>query len=202
VFDTAQLAAHQAVFPEGQLVLVAESGAVVGALATLVIPGRKALAPHTWIEATSHGTFAAHDPSGDTLYLADVYSDPAAKGSGVGGALYDALFALCKKKRLSRVVAGGRLYGYHEVAASMSPAAYVDEVLTGARRDRVLGSQLRAGFVVRDVLADYLDDWRSGSYATHLVWDNPELARDAKNAARITDGARSDATRRDPLSRG
>ncbi len=177
VFDCAQLAAHQAVFPEGQLVLVSPDGGIVGALSTLMVSSADALAPHTWIDITSHGTFAKHDPRGDTLYLADVYSDPAARGTGTGGALYDALFALCKRKKLARVAAGGRLYGYVDVAKEVSAADYVEQVLRGERKDRVLTSQLRAGFVVKNVLCNYLDDWRSGSFATLLVWENPERAQ-------------------------
>lgn len=173
VFDDAQMAAHVAVFPEGQIV-VESDGVVVGAIATLVLPSARVLAPHTWIDATSHGTFARHDPASDALYLADVYSDPEARGRGVGRALYDALFSLCRRKRLARVVAGGRLWGYHEVAHEVTPETYVSEVVRGLRHDRVLTPQLRAGFSVRGVLADYLDDWRSGHFASHLVWTNTD----------------------------
>lgn len=176
VFDAPQLTAQQAIFPEGQLVaeqLRADGErAVVGAIATLVVPGSVALRPHTWAEITSYGTFACHDPRGDTLYLADVYSDPEATGTGVGAALYDALFRLCERKRLARVVAGGRLWGYHEVAGSQSAEVYAAEVLAGKRRDRVFTSQLRAGFDYRGILPGYLDDWRSAAFATLLVWEN------------------------------
>lgn len=173
VFDAPQLAAHQSVFAEGQLVLEGPRG-IVGALSTLIVSSAQALAPHTWIDITSHGTFAGHDPHGDTLYLADVYSDPAARGTGTGAALYDALFALCRRKSLARIAAGGRLYGYVDVARELSPQDYVESVLRGERKDRVLTSQIRAGFVVKDVLSNYLDDWRSGSFATLLVWENPD----------------------------
>ena len=171
VFDAAQIAAHQAVFPEGQIVLV-EDGELLGAMATLIVKSERALAAHTWIDITGHGTFATHDASGDVLYLADVYSDPRARGRGVGTALYEALFALCRKKGLACVVAGGRLWDYHEVAGVVTPAEYVAEVASGRRRDRVLGPQLRAGFALRGVLPGYLDDWRSHAFASHLVWTN------------------------------
>lgn len=174
VFDEPQIRAQQAVFAEGQIVAVRD-GKVVGAIATLIVPSTFALAPHTWTEATSFGTFACHDPRGDALYLADVYSDPAAKGMGVGAALYDALFRLCQRRRLARVVAGGRLFGYHEVADFMSPETYADQVLTGKRKDRVFTSQLAAGFVYRGILPGYLEDWRSGSFATLLSWENPAV---------------------------
>jgi GNAT superfamily N-acetyltransferase len=171
VFDAAQLAAHQAVFPSGQVV-VEDEGIVVGAIATLIVSSERALGEHSWVDITSHGTFAAHDPSGDALYLADVYSDPTQRGRGVGATLYEALFDLCRRKHLARVVAGGRLWGYHAVADRMTPNAYVAEVLSGERRDRVLTPQLRSGFSVLGVLTRYLDDWRSHDYASHLVWAN------------------------------
>jgi len=190
VFEPAQVGAQHAVFPDGQLV-VEEDGNVVGAIATLIVSSAAALRPHTWAEITSHGTFARHDASsGDALYLADIYVHPRAQGRGVGAALYDALFRLCERRRLARVVAGGRLWGYHEVAASMTPARYVEEVVSGYRKDRVLTSQLRAGFTVRGILERYLDDWRSASYATHLVWESSlARARDTVRPARTAASA-------------
>ena len=192
VFDAPQLMAQQSVFPDGQIV-VEKDGVVVGAIATLIVSQRAALAAHSWSSITSFGTFASHDPLGDTLYLADVYVDPRVRG--LGPTLYDALFRLCERRRLARVVAGGRLWGYHEVAGSMSPAAYVDEVIRGQRKDRVLGSQLRAGFVVRGILEGYLEDWRSRSYATHLQWENPAFVRRANNARDVAHGGRAEQRR-------
>ncbi|HVJ94292.1 MAG TPA: GNAT family N-acetyltransferase [Labilithrix sp.] len=186
VFDAAQLMAQQAVFPEGQVV-VEQSGLVVGSIATLIVSTSAASAPHTWSGITSYGTFAGHDRNGDVLYLADVYIDPAVRGMGIGSVLYDALFRLCERRRLARVVAGGRLWGYHEVAHRMSPAEYVDEVVRGARKDRVLTSQLRAGFTVAGILEGYLTDWRSAGYATHLFWENTlSKARGAMPSAQTT----------------
>lgn len=173
VFEPDQIRAQVACFPDGQLVAV-DDGKIVGAIATLVLPSSLSLAAHTWADATGDGTFRTHDPLGDCLYLADIYVSPAAWGRGVGAALYRSLFALCRKKDLARVVAGGRLFGYHEVRDRMTPVAYVDEVVRGVRRDQVLGSQLRAGFVVHGVMRDYLHDWRSASFATLLAWPNPD----------------------------
>jgi len=168
VFVAAQIAQHIARFPEGQIVATLD-GEIAGAIATLIVPSRHALAPHTWSEITADGTFATHDPSGDALYLADVYVDPNAWGRGVGQLLYGALFDLAESRGLRRTVAGGRLWGYHEVARTMTPEQYVDDVLRGVRKDRVLTSQLRAGFVVQGILPGYLHDWRSAHHATLLV---------------------------------
>ena len=160
-------------FPEGQLVAVAD-GVLVGAITTFIPPRAfDPLQPHTWMGITDAGTFARHDPNGDTLYLADIYVDQKAWGAGVGKALYAALFELCKRLGLANVVGGGRLYDFVD-APEMTAHAYVAEVLRGTRRDRVLLSQLRAGFRVRGLIPGYLHDWRSRHWATLIVWDNPE----------------------------
>jgi GNAT superfamily N-acetyltransferase len=174
VWSVAQLRLHIARFPEGQI--VAElNGTPMGAISTFIVArNRDPLAQHTWLEITDEGTFASHDPQGETLYLADVYVDPEAWGTGVSKSLYAALFALCRRLGRKRVVAGGRLWGYHEYEARMTPEEYVDRVLRGEIRDRVLGSQVRAGFAVRGVLKGYLKDPRSRDYATLLEWVNPE----------------------------
>ncbi len=177
VFGADQVRGHLARFGRGQI--VAESdGKLVGALATFILPRAiDPLAPHTWMGVTDGGTFTRHDPDGDTLYLADIYVDQAAWGAGVGRALYGALFALCRELRLANVVGGGRLYDFVDAPDDVTPQAYVASVLRGERRDRVLISQLRAGFEVRGLLPGYLHDWRSRHCATLIVWWNPDRAR-------------------------
>ena len=170
VWSPEQIRLHLARFPEGQLVAEV-GGAPRGAISTFIVPrGRDPLAPHTWLGITDNGTFASHDLGGDTLYLADIYVDPVAWGHGVGETLYASLRSLCRSLGLKRVVAGGRLWGYCEHADRMSPEEYVDRVLRGELRDRVLGSQIKAGFTVRGILVGYLRDPRSLDYATLLEW--------------------------------
>jgi GNAT superfamily N-acetyltransferase len=173
VWDEAQLRSHLARFAPGQ-VLAETGGVAVGAFSTFIVDRKRdALAPHTWYEITDHGTFTSHDPGGQTLYLADIYVHPAAWGKGVGAMLYAGMQGLCVQLGLKRLVAGGRLWGYREQADRMGPEAYVERVLRGELRDRVLGSQIKAGFAVRGVLPGYLKDPRSGNYATLLEWVNP-----------------------------
>jgi len=177
VFDPTLLREHQRKFPEGQLV-AERDGEIVGAIATMIPPrALDPLAPHTWLGITDGATFARHDPGGDTLYLADIYVHSRAWGAGVGRALYAALFALCKRLGLANVVGGGRLYDFVDAPEGISPADYVAQVIRGERRDRVLISQLRAGFEVRGLLPGYLHDWRSRHVATLIVWDNPDRVR-------------------------
>ncbi|HEX4336864.1 MAG TPA: GNAT family N-acetyltransferase [Polyangiaceae bacterium] len=176
VFSPRQIEAHIACFPRGQL--VAESGGkMVGAMSTFIpAPTIPVLKPHTWLGITDGGLFLRHDPAGRALYLADIYVDPSVQRRGVGRLLYGALQDLCRSFDLDHVVAGGRLWGYGAVADTMTPEDYVGGVLRGTLTDPVLGSQLRAGFVVRGILKDYLHDWRSKNYATLLEWVNPAHA--------------------------
>jgi GNAT superfamily N-acetyltransferase len=192
VYDDIQLHSQLVTFPAGQRV-AERDGAVVGALSTLIVDEAEALAPHTWAEITGCGTFSTHRPSGNALYLADIYLDPAAQGSGIGARLYEALRALCCELGLKRIVAGGRLWNYHEVATQMPPEDYVAAVVRGDRKDRVLTPQLRARYEVRGILRDYLEDWRSASYATLLDWPNPAFA---STAATVKSAAGSPPSRR------
>jgi GNAT superfamily N-acetyltransferase len=176
VFSHEQLSAHIARFAHGQLV-AETAGRLVGAAATLVLPSAiDALAQHTWVGVTDGGFFTRHDEAGRTLYLADIYVHPDWWGRGVGQALYGAIRDLCRELGKDHVIAGGRLWGYADVAHRMTAREYVDQVLRGQIVDRVLNSQVRAGFVVRGILRDYLHDWRSRNYATLLEWVNPDRA--------------------------
>jgi GNAT superfamily N-acetyltransferase len=193
VWTEPQLAAHLLVFPEGQL-LVESEGRLLGAIATLILHRDiDPLAPHTWLGVTDNGTFIRHDRSGDTLYLADIYVHPDSWGKGVGRTLYGALRDMCRQYGLRRVVAGGRLWSYGEVAHLMTPEAYVAEVERGERYDQVLVSQLRAGFSVRGILPGYLHDWRSRHFATLLEWQNPDYqGRTTSSAPRSSRGTDRD----------
>jgi hypothetical protein len=74
------------------------------------------------------------------------------------------------------LVAGVQLWDYTNWADQLSPEEYVARVLAGKLQDRVLVSQIRAGFTVRGLLPGYLHDWRSRHFATLLEWTNPDLA--------------------------
>jgi predicted amidohydrolase/GNAT superfamily N-acetyltransferase len=177
VWGERHLVSHQRIFPQGQLVAEIE-GRVVGAVATLVVDmGPDPLRAHTWAGITDSGYFTNHDPEADTLYGADVYVDPDFRGLGVGAALYEARRRLCKQLNKRRILAGGRLWNYHEIAARMSPEEYAERVVAGEMRDLVLSFQLREGFVLRGVMDNYLPDPMSHNYASLVEWLNPEYRR-------------------------
>lgn len=174
VWGEAHLLSHLRMFPEGQF--VAESdGRIIGAAASLIVElGKDPLRQHTWSGITDSGFFTNHDPSGDSLYGADVCVHPDARGLGVGALLYEARRQLCKKLNLRRIVAGGRLWNYCDHDQEMSAAEYAHRVADGELQDLVLSFQLREGFELRGVMANYLSDPRSRNWASLIEWLNPE----------------------------
>ena len=175
VWTADRLLNHQRVFPEGQIVVEID-GEVVGAVASLIVDlGPDPLRPHTYSGVTDGGYFHNHDPRADTLYGADVYVSPEAQGLRIGHQLYEARRQLAERLNLRRIVAGGRIDGYHEHADTMSPREYVAAVEAGSIRDRVLSFQIREGFVVRSILDGYIVDPKSRNHATFIEWLNPRF---------------------------
>ncbi len=89
-------------------------------------------------------------------------------------ALTDATRALVVEERLWRMVAGSRLPGYAQVANTVSPEAYVAEVVAGTRTDPVLSAHLKDGWSVVKPIYGYLpNDAESANWAAVIQWINP-----------------------------
>lgn len=173
------LASHLEVFPEGQLVAV-EGDRVVGMAASLVVRWDEYEIEQSWRDFTDGGFFTNHDPTGRTLYGAEVMVRPSHQGRGIGGKLYAARFDLCRRLGLLRIRAGARLRGYHRYADRMGPVGYVRKVVRGELNDATLSFQLRHGFTVIAVVSGYLrHDPESLGHAAIIEWLNPEVATEA-----------------------
>ena len=161
-------------FPRGQFVAEMD-GQLVGLAVSLVISWDDYSLHHTWAEVTNNGLFDTHDMGGRTLYGAEVCVDPDSRGQGVGHLLYEARRQLCRAMNLKRIIAGGRLPGYLEHAAHMSPEEYARRVIWGDFHDPVLGFQLGEGFDYCGILHGYLHtDPDSIGNAALIVWLNPD----------------------------
>jgi GNAT superfamily N-acetyltransferase len=174
----AQLRSHLAVFPEGQLVVVERVTArIVGMAASLVVRWDDYNLSDSWRDFTDHGMFTNHDPTGRTLYGAEVMVHPSLQGHGIGGLLYRARRDLVRRLGLLRIRAGARLPGYHRVADRMSADEYVIRVVNRELRDPTLSFQLRHGFRVIAVVSSYLrHDPESHGWAAVIEWVNYEVA--------------------------
>lgn len=165
-------------FPEGQFV-VEHEGRLVGMAISLVILWDDYSLHHTWASVTNEGRFDTHDTGGRTLYGAEVCVDSDERGQGIGHQLYEARRKLCGAMNLKRVIAGGRLPGYSEHAAHMSPEEYAKRVIWGDFYDPVLRFQLGEGFDYCGILHGYLPtDKESIGNAALIVWLNPDYDPD------------------------
>ncbi len=170
----ARLRGQLEVFPQGQVVAESDGG-LVGYAGSLIVKWDDWAESHTWREITGAGTFEHHDPRGRTLYGAEVFVDPAMQGSGLGHLLYEARRTLCRTMNLKRIIACGRLPGYHLHMGDLSAEGYAQRVVWGDLRDPVLSFQLREGFSYCGVIEGYIpEDAESCGYASIIVWLNPD----------------------------
>lgn len=179
IWKIEELAHHLDIFPEGQLVAVTQTDQVVGSASALIIDWDDYAESAHWSLITGNGTFNTHNPQGKTLYGADIGVDPSMRGQGIGTLLYDARKKMVKDLDLKRMLTGGRIPGYAKLSDQMSPKEYVLEVIQGKRKDLALSFQLKNGFIVLDIVADYLHDIESRGFATLLEWLNPEYIMDS-----------------------
>lgn len=185
VWGESHLLSHQRIFPQGQFV-AEHDGRILGAASSLIVDmGSDPLRTHTWAGITDSGYFTNHDPKGDTLYGADVYVHPDARGKGVGAVLYEARRDLCRRMNLRRILAGGRLHGYLDYANQYSPQEYAERVVAGEIHDLVLSFQLHQGFVLRGVMPNYLRDARSMNNASLIEWLNPDYKPSKKGPRKV-----------------
>lgn len=188
-----QLESHLEVFPEGQLVAVdSASGHIVGMAASLILSWDDYDRDEAWRDYTAGGTFRNHDPTGHTLYGAEVMVAPEARRMGVGSALYGARRQLVRDLGLWRIRAHSRLGGYHRHAGEMDAREYVRRVVRGELRDPALSFQLSWGFSVLAVVSGYLRrDPDSLGYAALIEWINEEAAPPEATAGLPEDFQRS-----------
>jgi GNAT superfamily N-acetyltransferase len=161
-----ELSQHLSIFAEGQLVAINERGAIVGSASSLIIDWDDYAESAKWSSITGHGRFETHNPLGKTLYGADMCVDPVVRRQGVGSMFYEARKQMVKDRGLKRLLTGGRVPGYAQVAQEMTPQEYVTDVVRGKRKDPTLSFQLANGLIVLDVVPEYLDDPDSRGYVS------------------------------------
>ena len=165
---------HCRLFPAGNFVAL-QGERVIGLGSGFLIDFDFAQTQHNFQEIIDGGFYSKHDPDGDWYYGGDISVHPGFRRRGVGSLLYQARMDVVKRLNRRGIVAGGLIPGYAEHKTSLSPQAYVDQVVAGELYDSTLSFQLKRGFAVRGLLRDYIEDDASDNWATLIVWDNPEL---------------------------
>ncbi len=169
-------------FPEGQI-CIEDNGKVIAAAIALIVDYDRFGDQHTYAAITGNGYLTPHTTEGDTLYGVDIFVHPDYRDLRLGRRLYDARKELCERLNLRRIVAGGRIPGYHKHAQRLTPGQYIEQVKRKELRDPILSFQLANDFHVRRLITGYMpEDQESGAYATLLEWNNihyqPKAQRD------------------------
>jgi ribosomal protein S18 acetylase RimI-like enzyme len=186
IWPYSYIESHIHVFPEGQFCAeIRKNGRtirrgiktrrrIVASASSLIVslhPDK--YTEHTWYDITGYGMFTNHNPSGDTLYGADISTHPDFRRQGIATMLYNARKELAIKLGLRRIIIGGRLYNYYKYADKQAASKYVENVIEGQIIDPVILFQLKNGFKFIKILPDYLYDRRSCNYAAFMEWLNP-----------------------------
>jgi predicted amidohydrolase/ribosomal protein S18 acetylase RimI-like enzyme len=160
------------IFPQGQL-CIEVNGKVVACALSLIVDYAKYGDSHTYVQITGNYAFTTHDPNGDVLYGIDVFIHPEFRGMRLGRRLYNARKELCEYLNLRTIVAGGRIPGYSQYAAELTPKQYIEKVRHREIYDPILSFQMANDFHVKKILTKYLpSDHASQAYATLIEWNN------------------------------
>ena len=122
---------------------------------------------------------SGHVPDGDWYYGTSIAVLPDYRRRGIGQRLYDMRKQICRDLNLAGIVAGGVIPGYADHKGEMSAADYVAKVSAGELYDATLTMQIANGFEARGVIADYITDPAVDSWASLIVWENPDYNPDA-----------------------
>jgi hypothetical protein len=166
---------HRQVFPQGQFVAIdSDTDAVAGVHFTLRLRMLDFHLDDSWDVLTAGGSFLDHNPSGPTLYGADIMVHPAHQHHGLAHALTDAARFLVQEECLWRMVGASRLPGYGKHRSSMAIDQYVEAVLSGQLFDPVLTIHLKDGWTAVKPIHGYLQhDEDSAGWAEVIQWVNP-----------------------------
>ncbi|MFC5450470.1 GNAT family N-acetyltransferase [Paenibacillus aestuarii] len=168
-----QLNEHVSRFPEGAL-CVEIAGEIAGSITGLRVNyDPQQATDHSWATITDNGYIRNHQPDGDTLYIVDICIRPAHRKLGLGKWMMQSMYEVVVQLQLKRLLGGGRMPGYHKVAASMTITDYAEAIIAGRLKDPVITFLLRCGRTPVQVVPHYLDDEESGNYAMLMEWENP-----------------------------
>lgn len=150
-------------------------GRLVASAAHLIVDSDEYSTWSDWKVVCDDGMIRNNDFEGDTLYGIEMQVHPDVRGMRLSRRLYDARKEICRDRNLRYMRIGGRIPGYKAHAEHLTPEQYVEEVVAKQIFDPVLTSQVANGFVLKEVIADYLpSDEDSAGHATFLEWTNED----------------------------
>ncbi|WP_173915228.1 GNAT family N-acetyltransferase [Halobacillus sp. Marseille-Q1614] len=174
-FKRDHFASQAEIFPEGQI-LAEYEGRIVGSCSSLILNFDEYRDNHSYSVICDNGYIRNHNPDGRNLYGVEVSVHPDYRKLKLGRRLYDARKQVCKELKLKSIIIGGRIPYYYKYEEEMAAEEYAEKVVRGELYDPVLTFQVNNGFVLNEVIPNYLpDDDASRAYATSMEWDNPDF---------------------------
>ncbi len=172
-FEHKHYVSQQKQFPEGQI-CIEENGKVIASSSSLIVNFDEYPDHHSYKTICDEGYIRNHNPNGTHLYGIEVVVHPDHRQKKLAQRLYAARRELCQELDLKSIVIGGRMPYYHKYADQYSAFDYANEVIKDNLYDPVLTFQKKNGFVLKDVIHNYIpDDYESKTYATLMEWKNP-----------------------------
>ncbi len=161
-------------FPEGAFMAV-DGDRVVGMASGVFVDYDIRYVQHDLEEVVGAWGVGNHDPDGDWYYGIDIAVDPEYRGRGIAKQLYRLRKQVAVDHNKRGIIAGGVLPGYADHKHEMSALDYVVRVSEGELVDPTLTAQLRSGFVVLGVIADYVESPSTDNWASFITWFNPRF---------------------------
>jgi len=163
---------QEKIFPEGAFVAL-DGDRVVGMGSGIFVDYDIDQPQHDLVTVAGTEGVGNHDPDGEWYYGIDLAVHPEYRGRGIASKLYQLRKQVVIDHNRRGIIAGGMIPGYANHKHEMTAAQYVEEVVAGRLVDPTLTAQLRNGFEVRGVIADYVDDPTVDNWASSIVWFNP-----------------------------
>lgn len=165
---------QERLFPEGAL-MVLDGSTVVGMASGVFVDYDISEPQHSMVDVVGFEGVGNHDPDGDWYYGIDIAVHPGYRGRGIARRLYELRKQIVIDHDRLGIIAGGVIPGYADHKHSMTAQEYVDAVAAGDLFDPTLSVQIRNGFEVHGVVADYVHDETTDNWASFIVWRNPHL---------------------------
>jgi GNAT superfamily N-acetyltransferase len=167
---------QERLFPEGSF-MVLDDDRVVAMASGVFVDYDISEPQHSMGEVAGEEGVGNHDPNGAWYYGIDIAVHPDYRGRGIARTLYDLRKQLVIDRGKRGIIAGGVIPGFAAHKHEMSAQEYVDAVASGDLVDPTLSAQVRNGFEVLGVIANYMSDETTDHWASFIVWFNPNLPR-------------------------
>jgi GNAT superfamily N-acetyltransferase len=173
LISEADFRAYARTFPEGFFVCL-DGDRLVGQGAGIFLDFDFAHPQHTILGITGEHQCGNHDSNADWYYGTDIIVHPEYRRRGIGQKLYELRKDVVRRYDKKGIIAGGHIPGFADHKHEMSAAEYVEKVSAGDLYDATLSFQIKNGFEARGVLADYIKEDATDSWASLIVWENPD----------------------------